>query len=157
MKSSTKAVWLNFLLPALMVFLYWKWTIYMTMSPTIILKILERLFWFGIGIGVYSFCRAFYGTSFKTKLNVLSFSQVEIYVKQKLFERFSIWWEVILSWWLFILSIIKAIRTDKNDFSHAVFVELFMAHLLVKNSRFYHLLNLRYIQNKKCYNIMGAL
>jgi len=55
------------------------------------------------------------------------------------------------------LSIIKAIRTGKKKgFSHAVFVELFMAHLLVKNSRFYHLLNLRYIQNQKCYNIMGA-
>ncbi len=125
------------------------------MSPNIILKIFERLFWFAIGIGVYSFCRAFDGTSFKTKLNVLSFSQVEIYVKQKLFERFSIWWEVIFSWWLFISSIRKTIRAGKKKFNHTAFVELFMAHLLVKNSRFYHLLKPGYMQNKKYYNIMG--
>ena len=43
----------------------------------------ERLFWFAIGIVSYSFCRAFDGTPFKNEFNILSFSQVEIYEKQK--------------------------------------------------------------------------
>ena len=42
-----------------------------------------RLFSFAIGIVSYSFCRAFDGTSFKNKFNILSFSQVEIYGKEK--------------------------------------------------------------------------
>jgi len=58
-----------------------------------------------------------------------------------------------LSCRLFILSIRKIIRTDRKKFNHTVFVELLTAHLLEKNSRFYHLLKLRYMQNKKCYTL----
>ena len=50
----------------------------------------------------------------------------------------------------------KTIRTGKNKFDHTAFVELFMLHLLKKNSRFYHLPKLRYMRNKKRYNIMDT-
>ena len=50
---------------------------------------------------------------------------------------------------LFILSIRKAIRTGKKKFDYTVFVELFAAHLLEKNSRLYHLPKPRYMPNKK--------
>jgi hypothetical protein len=52
-------------------------------------------------------------------------------------------------WKLFILSIRKTIRTGKKKFDHTAFVELFTAHLLEKNSRFYHLPKPRYMRNKK--------
>ena len=74
--------WTPFCLPKWF-FLYSKWITNKPMSLPIILKIFKRLFWFAIGICAYSFCRAFDGTSFKTKFNILSFSQVEIHAKQK--------------------------------------------------------------------------
>jgi hypothetical protein len=56
-----------------------------------------------------------------------------------------------------ILSIRKTIRTAKKEFNHTAFVELFTAHLLEKNSRFYHLPKLRYMRNKKCYNMVKTV
>jgi hypothetical protein len=58
---------------------------------------------------------------------------------------------------LFILSKRKSIRTRKKEFNPTVFIELFTAHILESNSRFYHLLNLRYMRIKKCYNITNIL
>jgi len=57
---------------------------------------------------------------------------------------------------LFISSIRKTIRAGNKKFNHTAFVELFMAHLLVKNSRFYHLLKPGYMQNKKYYNLWAS-
>jgi hypothetical protein len=51
----------------------------------------------------------------------------------------------IVMLWLLILSIRKTIKTDKKEFSHTIFVELFMAHLLEKSSRFYHRSEPRYM------------
>jgi hypothetical protein len=47
-----------------------------------------------------------------------------------------------------ILSIRKTIRTGKKKFDLTAFVEVFTAHLLEKNSRFYHLSKPRYMRNK---------
>jgi hypothetical protein len=86
---------------------------------------------------------------------MLSFSQVEIDARHKSLPKIFNMMEVILPWRLFILSIRKAILRGKKEFSHTVFVELFMAHLLEKNSRFYHLPKPRYIQNKKMFQHYG--
>jgi hypothetical protein len=56
-----------------------------------------------------------------------------------------------------ILSIRKTIRTGKKEFNRTAFVELFTAHLLEKNSRFYHLPKPRYMRNKKCYNLVKTV
>jgi hypothetical protein len=52
---------------------------------------------------------------------------------------------------LFILSIRKTIITDKMECNHIAFVELFKAHLLKINSRFYHLPKPRYMRIKKMF------
>ena len=126
-----------------------QWTTYMTVSVPIMLKMFGRLFWFATDIGSYSFCRIFDGMSCKRKFNILLFSQVEIYAKQKSSKHFSIWWEVTLSCRLFIVSIRKTIKTSKIEFYHTDFVEIFAAHLFKKNSRCYHSHKPRYLRNKK--------
>ncbi len=50
-------------------------------------KMFRRLFCFPIGICSYSFCRAFDGASFEKKIKILSFSEAEIYAKQKDFPN----------------------------------------------------------------------
>jgi hypothetical protein len=56
-----------------------------------------------------------------------------------------------------ILSIRKTIKTGKKEFNHTAFVELFTAHFLEKNSRFYNLPKPRYMRNKKCYNMVKTV
>jgi hypothetical protein len=51
----------------------------------------KNLFCFEIGICSYSFCRAFHGASFIRKIKMLSFSQAEIYAKQKVFQTGTVW------------------------------------------------------------------
>jgi hypothetical protein len=72
-----------------------------------------------------------------------------LYWTRKVFQTFSIRSKVTLSCRLFILSIRKITSTDKKEFNHVVFIELFTAHLTEKNSRFYHLPKPRYTRNKK--------
>ena len=67
----------------------------------------------------------------------------------KRFFHYTIWAEVKLSCMFFILSTTETINTSKQEFIITIFVELFMAHLFKKNSRFYHLPKPRYIRNKK--------
>jgi len=38
---------------------------------------------FAIGISLYRFCTAFNGASFEKKMKILSFTEVEIYAKEK--------------------------------------------------------------------------
>jgi hypothetical protein len=138
-------------------FLNSKWTIYVTVLFPIILKMLERFFGLAIGIDSYSFYRTFDGTSFEKKLIFYHFLKSRCMQNKKVLQTFSIWWEITLSCTLFILSLGTTIRTDQDRFNHTVFIELFTAHLLEKNSRFYHSPKPRYIPNKKCYNIMNTL
>ena len=61
------------------------------------IKICGRFFSAALEICSYSFCRAFDGTSFKKRIRMLSFSQAEIYAKQKSLQTFllnSIRWQV---------------------------------------------------------------
>jgi len=131
-------------------FLYSKWTTCITVLLPTILKMFKRLFWFSIRIVSYRFCRAFDGMYFKNELNILSLSQVEIYEKQKVFQIFSIWWEVTMLRMLFILNIRKTIRTGQKEINHIGFIELFMAHLLETISRLYYFPTPRYVRNKIC-------
>jgi hypothetical protein len=75
---------------------------------------------------------------------------------QKLHEPIPLANEKSLSNAFNILSIRKTIRTDQEKFDRTVFVELFTVHLLERNSSFYDLPKLRYMRNKKCYNIMDT-
>ena len=58
--------------------------------------------------------------------------------------------EVALSCTFFILSMAETINLNQQRFVITIFVELFTAHLLNRNSRFYHLPNPRYRPYKKC-------
>ena len=55
-------------------------------------KVVRKLFSvFATGICLYSFRRAFHEASFKRTIRKLSFAQVEIYAKQKVFRTGSAW------------------------------------------------------------------
>ena len=69
---------------------------------------------------------------------------------KKAFQTFILWWKVAPSCTLFILSIGKAIRAKQSRCVCTISVELFTAHLLKKESRFYYFLETRYMRNKKC-------
>ncbi len=116
-------------------FLNSKWTIYVTVLFPIILKMLERFFGLAIGIDSYSFYRTFDGTSFEKKLIFYHFLKSRCMQNKKVLQTFSIWWEITLSYTLFILSLGTNIRTDQDKFNHTVFIELFTAHLLEKKTQ----------------------
>ena len=118
------------------------------------IEIFRELFRFVIGFGLYKFCRAFDGASFKKKFNIPSFSEVKIYTEQKRSSNVSSMKRSALPCKLLILSIRKTIRTDNKKSNHIAFVALFTAHLLEKTLRFYHLPKPRYMRNKECYSIM---
>jgi hypothetical protein len=69
---------------------------------------------------------------------------------KKAFQTFLLWWKVALSCTLFILSMGKTIRAKQSRFVCIIFVELFTAHLLKKESRFDYFFEPRYMRNKKC-------
>ncbi len=112
----------------------------MTVLLTIIFKMFRRLFWFAIGIGSYSFFRVFDGISLKKIEFCIIFSRRDICKRKKCSKHFQYdgkWY--CHSYRLFILSITKTIRRGEKEFNHTAFMELFTAHLLKKNWRFYHL------------------
>ena len=69
---------------------------------------------------------------------------------KKILQTLSICREASRSCRLSIMNIEKVIRLNHKEFGCISFVEPSMAHLLKKNSRFYHKLKPRYMPNKKC-------
>ncbi len=67
----------------------------------------------------------------------------------KIFWLRTIWWELVLSCRFFVLSMAEIINNSQWEFVITIFVELFTAHHLKNNSRFYHLPKPRYRRNKK--------
>ena len=98
-------------------FLAQLWTTYIVLLLLSRIKMSER----HSCLQSYNLCRVFEGASFKKKFKILSFSQVEIFAKQKSAPIFVFCWELVVPYRLLILSNKQAtIASQQNWFMQNV-------------------------------------